>query len=70
MIKEDTAMAGGHYDKSVYDKLMKVMASLDSLKKETNQKISGLNNEIADLKKENKKDCHCFMAVFFRKNTR
>ena len=48
-------MAGGHYDKSVYDELMKVMASLDSLKKETNQKISGLNNEISDLKKENKK---------------
>lgn len=48
-------MAGGHYDKSVYDELMKVMANLDSLKKETNQKISGLNNEISDLKKENKK---------------
>ena len=54
MIKEDTAMAGGHYDKSVYDELMKVMVSLDSMKKETNQKISGLNNEISDLKKKQK----------------
>ena len=48
-------MAGGHYDKSVYDELVKVMARLDSMKKETDQKISGLNNEISDLKKENKK---------------
>ena len=47
-------MAGGHYDKSVYDELMKVMVSLDSMKKETNQKISGLNNEISDLKKKQK----------------
>jgi molybdenum cofactor biosynthesis enzyme MoaA len=54
MIKEDTAMAGGHYEKSVYDELMKVMVSLDSMKKETNQKISGLNNEISDLKKKQK----------------
>ena len=48
-------MAGGHYEKSVYDELVKVMARLDSMKKETDQKISGLNNEISDLKKENKK---------------
>lgn len=47
-------MAGGYYDKSVYDELMKVMVSLDSMKKETNQKISGLNNEISDLKKKTK----------------
>ena len=33
---------GGHYDKSIYNELMEVMARLNSVEKETKQEISGL----------------------------
>lgn len=46
---------GGHYDKSIYNELMEVMARLNSVEKETKQEISGLKNEVSDLKKENRK---------------
>lgn len=46
---------GGHYDKSLYNELMEVMARLNSVEKETKQEISGLKNEVSDLKKENRK---------------
>lgn len=48
-------MAGGHYEQSLYDEFVKVLDRLDTMKKETDQKISGLNNEISDLKRGNKK---------------
>lgn len=48
-------MAGGHYDQNLYNEFVKVLDRLDSMKKETDQKIAGLNTEISDLKKENKK---------------
>lgn len=48
-------MAGGHYDQSLYNEFVKVLDRLDTMKKETDQKIAGLNKEISDLKKENKK---------------
>lgn len=54
-VEEEMAMAGGHYDQSLYDEFVKVLDRLDTMKKETDQKIAGLNNEISDLKKENKK---------------
>ena len=43
---------GGHYDKSLYNELMEVMARLNSVEKETKQEISGLKNEVSDLKKK------------------
>lgn len=46
---------GGHYDKSLYNELMEVMARLNSVEKETKQEISRLKNEVSDLKKENRK---------------
>ena len=54
-IEEETVMAGGHYEQSLYNEFVKVLDRLDSMKKETDQKIAGLNNEISDLKKENQK---------------
>lgn len=45
----------GNYEKSIYSQLMDVMARLDSVEKKNNQKISWLNGEIYDLKKENSK---------------
>lgn len=51
-VEEEMAMAGGHYDQSLYDEFVKVLDRLDTMKKETDQKIAGLNNEISDLKKK------------------
>ena len=39
--------------KSIYNQLMEVMAHLDSVEKNTSQKISELNREIFDLKEKN-----------------
>ena len=44
----------GHYEKSIYNQLMEVMAHLDSVEKNTSQKISELNREIFDLKEKNR----------------
>lgn len=43
-------MASGHYEQSLYDEFVKVLDRLDTMKKETDQKIAVLNNEISDLK--------------------
>lgn len=51
-IEDETVMASGHYEQSLYNEFVKVLDRLDSMKKETAQKIAGLNNEISDLKKK------------------
>ena len=34
-VEEEMAMAGGHYDQSLYDEFVKVLDRLDTMKKET-----------------------------------
>ena len=55
-------MASGHYEQSLYDEFVKVLDRLDTMKKETDQKISVLNNEISDLKNNS--------GIFYRTENR
>ena len=61
-VEEETAMASGHYEQSLYDEFVKVLDRLDTMKKETDQKIAVLNNEISDLKNNS--------GIFYRTENR